>query len=58
MDFKKIFGVIGFILLVYILAGIYLAFFTEYFEEVNDFELIAKVPVYLYSMIKNWVVSL
>ena len=58
MTFKRLIWFIGIIASLWLIAGVYIAGFTEHMSHLSDSEIILKSPIYAFELIKNWVVSI
>ncbi len=55
MGFKKFILIIAFL---YLLAGILIAYGTPLYEDVSNWQIILKAPIYLWDMAKTFITNI
>ena len=57
MGFKGFLALLFVLALVYFGIGLYLAFSVESLSDISKFEVVRKMPKFLFETIKNWVMG-
>lgn len=55
MGFKKL---ILILVAIYLFTGIFIAYVTPLYEDVSNFEIILKAPIYLWDMAKTFITNI